>query len=58
MGLGGEIRPVPQLQARLKEASRLGASQAIIPPIGPDIPPLNGMAIHEIRRINQALAAL
>jgi DNA repair protein RadA/Sms len=58
LGLGGEIRPVPQLEARLKEASRLGASQSIIPPIGHTIPKLNGMALHEVRRVNQALAAL
>ncbi len=58
LGLGGEIRPVPQLEARLKEASRLGASQSIIPPIGNTIPKLNGMALHEVRRVSQALAAL
>ncbi len=58
LGLGGEIRPVPHLDARLKEASRLGASQSIIPPIGNTIPKLNGMALHEVRRISQALAAL
>jgi DNA repair protein RadA/Sms len=58
LGLGGEIRPVPQLDARLKEASRLGASQSIVPPVGKSIPKLNGMALHEVRRISQALAAL
>ncbi|HEY0008562.1 MAG TPA: DNA repair protein RadA [Tepidisphaeraceae bacterium] len=58
LGLGGEVRPVPQLENRLKEASRLGASQSIIPPVGNSIPKLNGMALHEVRRVNQALAAL
>ena len=58
LGLGGEIRPVPQLEARLKEASRLGASQSIVPPVGNTIPKLNGMALHEVRRVGQALAAL
>src|SRR5216110_1636079 len=29
LGLGGEVRSVPQLENRLKEASRLGCSQAI-----------------------------
>lgn len=59
LGLGGEVRPVPQLEARLKESSRLGGSQAIIPPLGKSgVPKLNGMAIHEVRRVNQALAAL
>ena len=58
LGLGGEVRPVPHLDARLKEASRLGASQAIVPPLGPSVPKLKGVAVHEIRRIGQALAAL
>ncbi|MBC7783324.1 MAG: DNA repair protein RadA [Burkholderiales bacterium] len=58
LGLGGEIRPVPQLDARLREASRLGASQSIVPPVGNTIPRLNGMALHEVRRVSQALAAL
>ncbi len=58
LGLGGEVRPVPHLEARLKEASRLGASQSIVPPVGKSTPKLNGMALHEVRRVNQALAAL
>ena len=58
LGLGGEVRPVPHLDARLKEASRLGGSQAIVPPVGNTLPKLKGMALHEVRRVNQALAAL
>ncbi|HEX8325184.1 MAG TPA: DNA repair protein RadA [Tepidisphaeraceae bacterium] len=58
LGLGGEVRPLPHLDARLKEASRLGASQAIVPPMGKSVPTLKGMALHEVRRVNQALAAL
>jgi DNA repair protein RadA/Sms len=58
LGLGGEVRPVPHLEARLKEASRLGASQAIVPPVGNTIPILKGMALHEVKRISQALSAL
>src|SRR5439155_8712460 len=30
LGLGGEVRAVPQLEHRLREASRLGLGQAII----------------------------
>jgi len=58
IGLGGEIRPVSHVDARLKEASRLGSSQSILPPVGPGMPRLKGMALHEVRRINQALAAI
>jgi len=58
LGLGGEIRSVPQLELRLREAARLGVTHAIIPHIGGNIPHLGGMALHEIRRLSQALAEL
>ncbi|WP_428940140.1 DNA repair protein RadA [Fontivita pretiosa] len=58
LGLGGEIRSVPQLELRLREAARLGVTHAIIPQLGGNIPPLGGMALHEIRRLSQALAEL
>lgn len=56
LGLGGEIRSVSQLELRLREAARLGLSNAIVPPLGPSIPKLGGMAIHEVRRLSQAMA--
>ncbi len=31
LGLGGEVRPVPQLERRLAEAARLGFRRAVIP---------------------------
>ena len=34
IGLSGEVRPVPQHTARLKEAAKLGFSQAIVPNVG------------------------
>jgi DNA repair protein RadA/Sms len=58
LGLGGEIRSVPQLDHRLKEASRLGVSHAIIPHTSGKIPPIKGMALLEARRLSQALADL
>src|SRR5688572_627956 len=58
LGLGGEIRSVPQLDNRLREAARLGCSQAIIPRLGTQIPPLGGTAIHEVRTLAQAMANL
>ena len=57
LGLGGEVRTVPQLELRLREASRLGLGHAIVPHIG-SIPKLGGMALHEVRRLGQALADL
>ena len=34
LGLGGEVRSVPQLEQRLREAARLGLGHAIVPHIG------------------------
>ena len=59
LGLGGEVRSVSQLEARLREASRLGVGHAIVPYYaGPTFPKLGGMAVHGVRRIQQALADL
>ena len=58
LGLGGEVRPVPQLENRLKEASRLGAGHAVVPPLHGRKPALGGMALHEVRRLSQAMADL
>ncbi len=56
LGLGGEVRSVPQLETRLREAARLGLGHAIVPHMGNHIPKLGGMALHEVRRLSQALA--
>ncbi|MDB5329605.1 MAG: radA [Phycisphaerales bacterium] len=56
LGLGGEVRSVPQLEQRLREASRLGLGHAIIPHMGGHLPKLGGMALHEVRRLSQAMA--
>jgi hypothetical protein len=45
------------LELRLREASRLGLGHAITPHLG-GIPRLGGMALHEVRRLSQALADL
>jgi DNA repair protein RadA/Sms len=58
LGLGGEVRSVPQLENRLREASRLGVGHAIIPHMGGSLPKLGGMALHEVRRLSQAMADL
>ena len=55
LGLGGEVRSVPQLEVRLREASRLGVGHAIVPHVGGNIPKLGGMALHEVRRLNHAM---
>lgn len=58
LGLGGEIRSVPQIEQRLREASRLGLGNAVVPHVGGAIPKLGGMALHQVRRLSQALADL
>ncbi len=58
LGLGGEVRSVPQLELRLREASRLGLGHGIVPHMGGNVPKLGGMALHEIRRLSQAMADL
>jgi DNA repair protein RadA/Sms len=61
LGLGGEVRTVPQLEQRLREASRLGLGYAVVPPINPNgggVPKLGGMSLHEVRRLGQALASM
>jgi predicted ATP-dependent serine protease len=56
--LGGEIRSVPQIETRLREAARLGITHALVPHMGDHVPKLGGMAIRPIRRLSQALAEL
>jgi DNA repair protein RadA/Sms len=58
LGLGGEIRSVSHLETRLREAARLGLGHAIVPHVGANIPKLGGMALHEVRRLSQAMAAM
>ena len=45
-------------EQRLREASRLGIGHAIVPPLGGSIPKLGGMALHEVRRVTQAINSL
>ena len=58
LGLGGEVRPVAQLEQRLLEAARLGVTHAIVPPLHGRRPKLGGMALKEVRRLGQAMADL
>jgi len=59
LGLGGEVRSVPQLENRLREAARLGVGHAIVPHSGgASLPKLGGMALRPVRRLGQAMADL
>ncbi|MFN3927300.1 MAG: DNA repair protein RadA [Pseudanabaenaceae cyanobacterium] len=53
VGLGGQVRPVSQLETRLKEASKLGFKRAIVPEMG--IAHNYGLEIIPVNRVLDAL---
>lgn len=57
VGLGGEIRPVPNIERRLLEAHRLGFSGAIVPQgTKLDSNALKSLEIHRAARISDAIS--
>lgn len=54
VGLGGQVRPVSQMELRLKEAAKLGFKQAIVPK-GQTFPDL-GLEIVPVSRVVDAIA--
>jgi DNA repair protein RadA/Sms len=55
VGLAGEVRPAPRGQERLKEAAKLGFSVALVPKANAPKKPLEGLTIHAVERIEQAM---
>jgi DNA repair protein RadA/Sms len=55
VGLAGEVRPVTGGQVRLKEAAKLGFTQAIVPKANAPKAKMSGMEVIAIDRIEQAL---
>ncbi|NOY85723.1 MAG: DNA repair protein RadA [Deltaproteobacteria bacterium] len=56
LGLAGEVRPVPRLEGRLREAARLGMERAIVSSSGLDhLPRVDGIEIIPVRNIEDAL---
>jgi DNA repair protein RadA/Sms len=58
VGLAGEVRPAPRGQERLKEAAKLGFSVAVIPKANAPKKPIEGLTVHAIERIDQAMAVV
>lgn len=58
VGLAGEVRPAPRGQERLREAAKLGFSEALIPRANAPKKPIEGLRVHVIDRIDQALEVL
>jgi DNA repair protein RadA/Sms len=55
VGLAGEVRPAPRGQERLKEAAKLGFSVALVPGANAPKKPIEGLTIHTVERIEQAI---
>jgi DNA repair protein RadA/Sms len=55
IGLGGEIRQVPQLARRVAEAARLGFTHAVGPPGLPEVP---GVEITSVDTLTAALRSV
>jgi DNA repair protein RadA/Sms len=55
IGLAGEVRPVQRGQERLKEAAKLGFTQAIIPKANKPKQAVHGMEVIAVERIDQAV---
>jgi len=55
VGLAGEVRPAPRGQERLKEAAKLGFSVAVVPKANVPKKAVEGLTIHAVERIEQAV---
>ncbi|MDH5539517.1 MAG: DNA repair protein RadA [Rhizobacter sp.] len=55
VGLAGEVRPAPRGQERLKEAAKLGFSVAVVPKANAPKKAPEGLTIHAVDRIEQAM---
>jgi DNA repair protein RadA/Sms len=58
VGLAGEVRPAPRGQERLREAAKLGFTQAIIPTANQPRQPVDGLEIIAVDRLAEAVARL
>jgi DNA repair protein RadA/Sms len=60
IGLGGEVRAVGQVEQRLREAEKLGFSDALIPPLGNrrKAPASSAMHLHPIDHLSKLVERL
>jgi DNA repair protein RadA/Sms len=58
VGLAGEVRPVQRGQERLKEAAKLGFTQAIIPSANKPKQAIAGLEIIAVERVDEAVAKM
>jgi DNA repair protein RadA/Sms len=55
VGLAGEVRPAPRGQERLREAAKLGFSVALVPKANAPKKAIEGLSIHAVERVEQAI---
>jgi DNA repair protein RadA/Sms len=55
VGLLGELRPVPGLERRLREAARLGFSTAIVPKSRQPLPEIGSLGVIAVANLREAL---
>jgi DNA repair protein RadA/Sms len=56
VGLGGELRAVSQIEARLAEAEKMGFKHAVIPKGNRKNLPLDlGLTVHSVSQAQEAL---
>ena len=55
VGLAGEVRPAPRGQERLREAAKLGFTQAIVPKANTPKQPIDGIEIIAVDRLIDAV---
>ena len=58
VSLSGAIRPVAHIAQRLKEAEKLGFSQAVLPSASADLPKGNGMSWSEMESLPDLVARI
>ena len=58
VGLAGEVRPAPRGQERLKEAAKLGFSVAVVPKANAPKKAIDGLTVHAVERIEDAIEVL
>jgi DNA repair protein RadA/Sms len=58
VGLGGEVRPVPQLDRRLAEAARLGFRRAVVPAANTSVKRVRELSLVPVASVRDALDAL
>jgi DNA repair protein RadA/Sms len=58
VGLSGELRPVPNGQARIHEAAKHGFHRAIIPAANRPRQPVKGIEVTAVNRLSQVLDAI